>query len=107
MGWTLEIHGPRTRRISDAGFCPVDTGFKRAYGASSGPFTDHSGRYYRPWRFGDNRVLYASRPIEEPVAAHGPFVMNRMQQVQQACAGYHAGRLTVRVPAAHILLNGS
>jgi hypothetical protein len=42
---------------------------------------------------GARALLYAAPPIDEPVAAHGPFVMNDMREVQQAYADYHAGRL--------------
>lgn len=37
-------------------------------------------------------VLIAGRPLREPIARHGPFVMNTQDQLRQAFADYHAGR---------------
>ncbi len=34
-------------------------------------------------------------PIDEPIVAHGPFVMNSMDEIRQAYADYQAGRFGV------------
>jgi len=40
-----------------------------------------------------SRVLVvAGKPLEEPVARYGPFVMNTQEQIYQALADYRAGR---------------
>jgi redox-sensitive bicupin YhaK (pirin superfamily) len=42
---------------------------------------------------GDAVVLFGhAEPIDEPVVAHGPFVMNTVQEIHQAYADYQAGK---------------
>ncbi|HEX5824119.1 MAG TPA: pirin family protein, partial [Candidatus Limnocylindrales bacterium] len=45
-------------------------------------------------------LVLGGRPIREPVAWMGPFVMNTREEVIQAVADYHAGRLGT-IPAIH------
>lgn len=45
----------------------------------------------------DSRVLlFKGRPLAEPIAHYGPFVMNSDAEIQQAISDYQSGRLAAR-----------
>ena len=42
-------------------------------------------------------ILLAGRPLGEPIAQYGPFVMNTREEIEQAVADYRTGKLTAEV----------
>ncbi|MCI2974795.1 MAG: pirin family protein [Ferrimicrobium sp.] len=46
-------------------------------------------------------VILGGRPIGEPVAHYGPFVMNTREELEQAIADFQAGRMG-QIPVAHL-----
>jgi redox-sensitive bicupin YhaK (pirin superfamily) len=42
---------------------------------------------------GARAILVAGRPLKEPIAQYGPFVMNSHAEIHQAVDDFRAGRL--------------
>jgi len=50
-------------------------------------------------------LLLAAKPINEPIVQYGPFVMNSVEEIEQAIRDYQSGRLTSGKPAQSIRLH--
>ena len=71
---------------------PVQTGQLAVFGPG-GALTVAAGRFQEGRSPNLDVLLLGGRPIREPVAWMGPFVMNTREEVIQAFADYQAGRL--------------
>ena len=60
---------------------------------SAGVLTDGDRVLVRAGDEGAGLLLLAGKPIGEPVAQYGPFVMNTREEIEQAIADYRDGRL--------------
>jgi quercetin 2,3-dioxygenase len=78
---------------------PVQTGQLAVFG-SGNTITMTASRLQESRSPNLDVVILGGRPIREPVAWMGPFVMNTREELVQAFADYQAGRLG-RIPAVH------
>ena len=61
-------------------------------GGSGSPVEASTALSLRAGDAGARLILVAGRPLREPVARHGPFVMNTRQELMQAFVDYQEGR---------------
>jgi hypothetical protein len=61
---------------------------------SAGILSDGDSVRLEAGETGARALLLAGRPIGEPVAQYGPFVMNTREELEQAVEDYRRGRLT-------------
>ena len=61
---------------------------------------DGDAIFLRAGTKGARVVMFAARPLREPVVAHGPFIMTSDEQIVRAIEDYRAGRMG-SLQAAH------
>jgi hypothetical protein len=79
---------------------PIQSGQLAALGAGD-VITATGGTHQESRHPNLDLLILGGRPIREPVAHYGPFVMNTHAEIAQALADYQAGRMGA-VPANHI-----
>jgi hypothetical protein len=79
---------------------PARTGQLAVYGAGGSVTVTASANQDERHSSGLDVLLLGGRPIREPIAWMGPFVMNSKAEVLQAFEDYQAGRLG-SIPAVH------
>jgi redox-sensitive bicupin YhaK (pirin superfamily) len=61
---------------------------------SAAILSDGDGLALQAGADGARFLLLAGRPLREPIVQYGPFVMNTVEEIQQAVRDYQSGRLT-------------
>jgi redox-sensitive bicupin YhaK (pirin superfamily) len=99
--WLLEIRGSVEQEVpaSYRGFVymlerEAEVGGRTLKKGEVGWFEPGEGRL--SFRGDFRALLFAGEPIDEPVVAYGPFVMNTRQEIAQAFEDYQAGRLVAQ-----------
>jgi redox-sensitive bicupin YhaK (pirin superfamily) len=85
----LAVAGTAVRRGRMAIFANPRPDFSVGATAGAGP----DGVLLEAGDEGAKAILIAGRPLREPIAQHGPFVMNTQQELYQAVEDFRAGRL--------------
>jgi redox-sensitive bicupin YhaK (pirin superfamily) len=86
---SLVAAGTEVRRGRMAIFANPRADF--SVGASAAPQPD--GVVLQAGPEGARAILVAGRPLREPIAQYGPFVMNTQEEIYRAVEDFRAGRL--------------